>query len=171
MVVLSMKTKQKFYREGDGYLMVTGESPKGFKGILFVVWEGDIDDLKEGVRTLDQLKDLEEVDDIDWEWYQAFAQRAGFDPEPKHVEVEKPKRKKTRANSRRRDAPLVEYVAHCAAGLDPVTAAVASGVMDSPQEECEDEPQIEVDPTFHGVVVSICALLGLLFYLFCLSCQ
>ena len=169
MVVLSMKTKRKFYRDGDGYLMVTGERPNGFKGILFVVWEGDIDDLKEGVRTLDQLKDLEEVHDIDWEWYQAFAERAGFDPE--HEPVEKPKRKSARTNSRRRDTPLVEYVAHCAAGIDPITAAVASGVMDSPQEEREDEPQIEVDPTFHSVVVGICALLGLLSYLFCLSCQ
>lgn len=136
--------KRTFYKDGDGYIMATGKCPPAFKGVMFIVWEGLIDNLKEGVRSLDQLKKLKKVDDVNWEWLDAFAEAAGFDAKPA-----------------RKDTPLDEFVGHCAAGTDPITAAVVSGLMDS----TNDEPVIQVPDgykDFHNVVVSICTLIACL---------
>jgi len=142
---------RQFYRDGDKFLMTTGECPKGFKGSLFVVWEGPIDALKEGVKTQEQLKELEKVDDIDKEWLDAFAKAAGFDAEPVQKSEPKPA-----VPSARRDTQMDEFLGHCAVGTDPITAAAASGVFDSEQ----NESGIQVDPTFHSVVVGTCWLIA-----------
>ncbi len=157
--------KRTFYKDGDKYIMATDECPKGFKGVLFVVWEGEIDSLKEGVRTPDQLKKLERVDEVDREWLNAFAQAAGFDAEPDERATTKPK---VEPAPSRRDTPLDEFVGHCAVGTDPLTAAVVSGLFDAPRRKRKrDEPAIPVDETFHGVVVCICMLAGIVIYMIC----
>lgn len=150
MVVLSMK--RTFYKEGIGYIMATGECPPAFKGVMFVVWGGSVNKLEEGVRSLDQLKKLEEVDEVPRDWLSAFADVAGFDIEP----VPETKPSKPRTNSRDRDTPLDEFVGHCAVGTDPITAAVASGLFDQPH----DEPEVPEDNSVHNVVVSLAVLVG-----------
>ena len=181
MVVLSMKTT--IYKEGDGYILATGESPKEFKGVLFVVWEGSIDNLTEGVRTLDQLKKLEETDDIPDEWLDALADAAGvclesFDRDDSEPETEpepvptssrvrkttrrqgKSARRQSKASAARRDTPMDEFIGHCAVGTDPITAAVASGVFDS----SEDEPTPEF--SFNHFWLAIDVIIGVIIYLY-----
>jgi hypothetical protein len=124
--------KRTFYKEGDRYIMATGECPPAFKGIMFVVWEGKLGALKEGVKTLDQLKKLEEVDEIPEKWLDAFAGAAKLDLDSHKP---KPEAKHTRAAPSKRDTPLDEFVGHCAAGTDSITAAVVSELFDEPPEE------------------------------------
>lgn len=140
--------KPVVYKNGDGYILVTGESPKEFKDYLFVVWEGPIDGLTEGVKTRDELKKLERADEVPDKWIDAFADAADVcldalyrhDPEP---EPEAPVRRVRKATAAPRDDQMDEFVMHCAVGTDPITAAVASGVFDNEHEtECNFNPGV-----------------------------
>jgi hypothetical protein len=146
--------KTTFYKDGDNFLMATGESPKGFEKVLFVVWEGSIDNLKEGVRTTEQLKKLEKVhvDEIDC-WADAFAKASG-------VVIQKATKRKAGSTSARRDTPLDEFVGHCAAGTDVVTAAVVSGIIDEQSKPSELQP----NEAFHACVVWACIAASFVFY-------
>lgn len=142
--------KPTIYKTNDGYILATGESPKEFKDFLFVVWEGPIDGLAEGVKTRDELKKLERADEVPDKWIDAFADAAGVcldalrgcDPEPQPA---KPpiRRSARRAAPARRDNAMDEFIGHCAVGTDPITAAVASGVFDNEHEtECNFNPGV-----------------------------
>jgi hypothetical protein len=151
--------KRAFYKEGNNFLMVTGECPKGFEKLLFVTWEGEIDSLKEGVKTQDQLKQLEKIDAIPDEWLDAFVEASGFDADT----IQKVTKRKARASASRRDTPLDEFVGHLAVGTDPVTAAVVSGLID-------DEPvESHVDESFNACLMCACVSISFILYLGYLS--
>ena len=88
------------------------------KGVLYVVTEADG---SEGLRSVDQLKGLEVVE------------------EPKPEPVHTPRRIKRKKRTPKRDDRWVEYAGHCAAGTDPVTSAVATGLFD------KDNKSIKID--------------------------
>jgi hypothetical protein len=51
------------FRDGSKLIHVTGESPRQFSGILFVVYEGDTpESVVESAKTVDQLRGLPRVD-------------------------------------------------------------------------------------------------------------
>lgn len=148
----------KFYKDGDGYLMATGECPKGFEGVVYVVWTGEPGKLKEGVRTAGQLKQLEEVHGVDRDWLDAFAEVAG--------PAEKAEAKRVARAAAQRKSSMDEFIAHCAAGTDFVTAAAASGVMEP--EETEETEEVELPEgyeTFHSGLVAFCMAIGFVIYL------
>lgn len=76
MVVFSnMGKKPKYYRSGEEYLALTGESPKGFKGVLFVcLTGGSPGDIKEDLVDENRLKGWEHVPDkeVPDDWFAAF---------------------------------------------------------------------------------------------------
>lgn len=154
--------KPVVYKNGDGYILVTGESPKEFKDYLFVVWEGPIDGLTEGVKTRDELKQLEQADEVPDEWIDAFVDATavcldhlrGCDPAPEPAESS-PRRSARRAAPARRDNEMDEFIGHCAAGTDPITAAVASGVFDYGHE---------TESTFNPGVFWACMLFSAIVY-------
>jgi hypothetical protein len=152
-----MKTKHKYYREGDGYILMTGECPKGFKGVMFVVWEGDLGNLKEGVRMADQLKTLEEVDEIPGDWVAAFGHASGLDL----PDVQEPPQREARTTPRGRDTSLDEFVAHSELGLEPGVAAVAAGLFDDDFPDEEVPPLTAEDQAFHNGLMIFCAVLGI----------
>lgn len=142
--------KTVVYKNGDGYILATDESPKDFKGYLFIVWEGSVDKIVEGVRTKDELQQLEKANEVPDEWIDAFAKATGLcldhlrgcDPAPEPAESS-PRRSARRAAPARRDDQMDEFVMHCAVGTDPITAAVASGVFDHGHEaECNFNPGV-----------------------------
>jgi len=98
----------------SGEVITMTEWAKGMKNVLAVVTEADG---SEGLRTVDQLKKLDKVEEPKAE------------PKPKSTPRCRSgaKRKK---QTPRRDNRLAEYAGHCAAGTDPVTAGVASGLFD-----------------------------------------
>jgi hypothetical protein len=98
-----------FYQDGDSYIFATGKYPKGFAKVLYITWDGSLDDVRENVQPSDHLGTLTKVKakDVPDEWWNAFAEAS------KLFEV--------------RDGQFEEFVAHCAAGTDPITAVAASG--------------------------------------------
>ena len=66
--------ESKFYQDGNSYLFLTGESPRKFKNVCFVVWEGPLDQLTETIKTANQLQALTEVGagDVPRDWWYAF---------------------------------------------------------------------------------------------------
>lgn len=148
--------KTTFYKDGDNFLMATGESPKGFEKALFVVWEGEIDNLKEGIRTTEQLQKLEKTNDIPDIWLDAFVAASG-------LVIQKAVKPKAAPSPSRRDAPLDEFVGHLTAGTDVVTAAVVSGIIDEQQEQPISE--LQVDEKFHACVVWACIAVSFCLYL------
>lgn len=114
--------KITLYQDGDSYVLATGECPKGFKDFLFMTWTGPSPDaLSEGVTPLDDLNKLEKVEDVPDEWRLAFINKGLLKPAPV---VKRKKKRKVSATD--------EFVGHMAAGTDPVTAAVVSGIIDKP---------------------------------------
>lgn len=70
-----MAKKPTFYRDGDKYIVLTGESPKGFTGYLFAAFAGpDARSVEEGVISLDDLNKMESIegDDIPDDWADMF---------------------------------------------------------------------------------------------------
>lgn len=59
-----MTAKQsRVFRDGSKLVHVTGESPRQFNGLIFVVHEGETpESVGESLRSVDQLKGLQEVD-------------------------------------------------------------------------------------------------------------
>lgn len=156
-VELNMK-KTTLYRDGDSYVLATGESPKGFKGFLFITWTGPTPDaLGENVTPLEDLKKLEKVEDVPDEWRSAFIDKGLLKPEP----VKPVKRKK-----RRKVSEADEFVGHMAAGTDPVTAAVVSGVIDKPSLPVE--PLLTVVEPTRGQ--SLCRSLLVMCFVYVVAC-
>ena len=78
-----MSKQPVLFQENSRYILVTPENPKGFKGSLFIAWEGETpDNLTEVVKTTDQLQALVqancriELTSISTEWQTAFAKVA-----------------------------------------------------------------------------------------------
>jgi len=69
--------KYSFYKDGDNYILVTNQSPAGFKGVLYATWRGSISNLTEVVSPVQELSVLEQVDsdDVPDAWFNAFAKR------------------------------------------------------------------------------------------------
>jgi len=78
-----------FYLDGENYALVTGESPKGFSGILFAAWRGTKVSLEETIVTIPELSSMKQVQaaDVPDDWYNVFANRT------KLFKVRKPKPK------------------------------------------------------------------------------
>ena len=86
---MSKKKEQPvLFQEGSRYILVTPKSPNGFKGLLFMAWEGETpDSLTEVVKTASDLQALAncriELTSIPTEWQVAFAKVANLSlPEP-----------------------------------------------------------------------------------------
>jgi len=112
VVVLSMKKPTQYIE--DGKIITIKEWAKGMKNVLYVVLE---EDGSEGLRSVDQLKQLEMVRE-----------------EPVVPRVKRQRRA-------RKGERLTEYAGHLAAGTDPVTAAVVSDVFNEPRRKT---PKIEI---------------------------
>lgn len=70
-----MGKRPKYYRRGEEFLALTGESPKGFKGVLFVCLKGDSPgDIKEDVVDKNRLREWKKVpaDEVPEDWFAAF---------------------------------------------------------------------------------------------------
>jgi len=69
--------KYSFYKDGDNYVLVTNQSPAGFKGMLYATWRGSVSNLTEVVSPVQELSVLEQVDsdDVPDAWFNAFAKR------------------------------------------------------------------------------------------------
>lgn len=111
-----------FYKDNDAYVFATGKYPKGFANVLYITWEGSLDSIHEHVQSADQLKALTKVKakDVPDNWWNAFAEAS------KLFEVRE----------------FEEFVAHCAAGTDPITAVAVSGWA-PPSNPCSEEPDAE----------------------------
>ena len=93
-------SKPVLFQDGNRYVFVTGECPQGFKGTLFVAWEGETPgNLQETVKAADQLQALVssrvELTSISAEWRAALSKATGLslpepEPEPK-PEMPEPK--------------------------------------------------------------------------------
>jgi hypothetical protein len=119
-----------FYKDNDFYIFATGKYPKGFAKVLYITWDGSLDNVRENVQPTDQLAALTKVKakDVPDEWWNAFAEAS------KLFEV------------RDSDEQFEEFVAHCAAGTDPITAVVASGwELQQPSNPCVEVTQPYVD--------------------------
>jgi len=81
---MSKKKKQPtfvLFQEGSRYILVSDESPNGFKGSLFVAWEGETpDNLTETIKTTNQIQALQRIEltSISAEWQAAFTKKAGL---------------------------------------------------------------------------------------------
>lgn len=75
--------KITYYKAADGYAAVTSESPKGFKGILFIGKSGTLDKIVETAFEANQLRKMTKVAkaDVPPEWVEAFGYEEP-DPEP-----------------------------------------------------------------------------------------
>ena len=101
------------FRSGNTLIYDTGQSPKGFKGVVAVCKEGtEPGNVKEAVHPVDNLKKMETVESttLTPEWRAAFGL-----PEPKPPKKERPtpaKRKpgsaRNRKPPRRRETVVVE---------------------------------------------------------------
>lgn len=155
---MARKKKQlEFYRDGDKYLVLTGESPKDFKDFLFICFKGDTPaSVKEDVVTRDDLPKLTKVADVPDDWADAF-EAAGIEM-PEVEVVEPPKR---RASKRQKQD---ELVSHLAAGTDLYTAAVVSGVWEDEQPQEVDE-KVQQDAAMVGTIIFAATFLWVLWIL------
>lgn len=146
-----------FHKAKDEYLINTGESPKGFKGVLVVVRD------ERGVESAKPVAQLgPEVDphDIPEAIYKAWVDKGlapaltgndeaeyaddhevveySTEPEPE-PEPARPKRKPKRKykSKEQMDDEHASYVCHVAAGLDHMTACAASGFL---HDDVDHEP-------------------------------
>ena len=118
-----------FYRSGDTYVALTGESPKDFKDYLFVAFTGnDPNSVSETCISRDDIQKMTKVDDVPADWADAF-EAVGL----------KAPRNTTEASEL--------WVGHMAAGLDPFTAAAASGY-----EFGDNDEPLRLNFTFAEVV-------------------
>jgi len=81
-----MGRKAKYYRRGAQYLALTGESPKGFKDVVFICRIGDSPgDIREEVVDQNRLRDWEEVPskEVPDDWFAAFGLEKRKEPKPR----------------------------------------------------------------------------------------
>lgn len=66
--------KTTYYQTADGYIAVTNQSPRGFKGSLYIGKIGPLDKVTETAFSPQQLCKLTPVDlaDVPAEWIEAF---------------------------------------------------------------------------------------------------
>jgi len=77
-----------YYKQGDGFLATKGKSPRGFRGVLVVVYTGKTpDDIKEEAQSVQSLKKLEQVDSVPEEWAEALENYGFKRPSPRVEEV------------------------------------------------------------------------------------
>lgn len=70
-----MALKQEFFRNGDKYVALTGESPKQFKGLMFAAFVGDNpESIAETCLMHNQLEKMVRIEgaDLPDEWADAF---------------------------------------------------------------------------------------------------
>jgi hypothetical protein len=65
-------TKWEFFKDGERYLATQGESPKGFKDLLFVALGGSIDKIEEMLVSRNNLAKMTRVDTVPEDWARAF---------------------------------------------------------------------------------------------------
>lgn len=89
--------KIKYFEKGSGFIAVTDECPKGFKGVLYVGKEGTLDNIVEAAFEAGQLRKLRSValSEVPAEWVLAFGYEKPPKPAPKpepepEVEAEEP---------------------------------------------------------------------------------
>lgn len=121
-----------FYRNGDEYIALTGESPKGFSN-LFVAFTGPSpSDLQETCVPFSVLGDPVEADELPGEWSAAFKSAGINMPQPTQPKPTQGIREE-------------ELLIHVALGLDPLTALAAS----------VDDVEPEEYPDWHPVAIAI----------------
>jgi hypothetical protein len=107
-------------RDGDSFILDTGKSPKGFQGVVNIVWTGN--PLREEAMSVDRLARLPGVDDVDDEWYDLLVEK-GLMP-GREVDAEETAIASTR---RIEDERFADFECHLASGLDIVTSMAGSG--------------------------------------------
>lgn len=132
MSVSKEKKQPVLFQEGSRYVLVTPVSPKGFKGSLFVAWEGETPDtLSETIKTTDQLTALRdhriELTNIPAEWQAAFAKVAGLSipkPTPESAPAAEPAAEPTAEPAAEPVAPATDpyaqFTARVAAQMAPL---------------------------------------------------
>lgn len=72
-----------YYKTDDGYIAVTSQSPKGFRGSLYIGRGGPIDAIVETCFSPQQLRRLAAVDlaDVPAEWVEALGYDEPVEPE------------------------------------------------------------------------------------------
>jgi len=89
-------SKPTFYQHDNRYIMATGKAPKGLNGVVAIVWEGALDNLKEAARSVPELQTWDTVKpaDIPDDWWNALASASGIGkPRPPKPVEPKPKPK------------------------------------------------------------------------------
>ena len=116
---------KRIRRNGDKYVLDTGQSPRGFRGVVHIVWTGT--PLREEAMSVERLARLPivDADDVDDEWYDLLVARKLM---PKR-EVDDSDAEETTIESARRteDERFGDFESHMAAGLDIVTSMAGSG--------------------------------------------
>jgi len=106
---MARKRQPEFYQNGDAYVALTGESPQDFEDYIFVAFTGkDPESVNETCVSRNDIQKMIKVDNVPADWASAF----------EAVGIEVPR-------NTTEDTEL--WVGHMAAGLDPFTAAAASG--------------------------------------------
>ena len=78
---------QKYFKTDETYIATKGQSPKGFQGVLCIIYTGpSAGEVSESVLACNQMKKLEEVESVPTEWAEAF-EPFGFDCPVEVVEV------------------------------------------------------------------------------------
>lgn len=135
-----MASKTEFRRDGNKYIALTGECPKGFKGILFVCYRGSTPgSVKEDVIEKTKLGQLETVEgaDVPDDWAAAFEGAGVSVPRPvATADVVEP-----RKSRKQRQEEYELFHGHMAAGCDMITAWAASGV-----DLADDVPDSDAEP-------------------------
>lgn len=112
-----MKQTTEYFRDHDRYVAITGEAPKRFPGLV-VAWTGDTpESIAETCLSVPTVREMIQVDEVPTEWATAF-EAQGITPRKRSTYP-------SSVRPPRRDEE--EFVAHMAAGADPLTALVASG--------------------------------------------
>lgn len=166
----------EFFRDGDKYIALTGECPKDFPGFLFICFRGDEPgSVNEDVISKPDASNLDRIEgaDVPDDWAEAF-EKAGvkvprpvatgdvtFINEPEiEPEIERPARRRPRKRRNSKEAGEL-FHGHMAAGIDPWTAAAASGYEFGEEDETDNEP-LQLRFTAAEVVAYI-----FLFWAFC----
>ncbi len=88
-----MARKQEFFRDGDKYAALTGESPKKFKGLMFAAFVGDNPgSIIETCLMRDQLEKMTRIEgaDVPEDWADAFRAKGFVIAKPEPDEPDEP---------------------------------------------------------------------------------
>lgn len=136
-------TQPTFYRDGDCYTALTGESPRNFPN-LFIAFTGPTPStIQETCLPFNALGDSVEADELPEDWAAAFNSAGIKMPESAQPEPTRGIREE-------------ELLTHVALGLDPLTALVAS----------VDDVEPEDYPQWHPVAIAI-GTIASVYFVFC----